>query len=65
MGPIVPGGAADIDGRLRSGDELLYVDGVCTVGASHQSVVQLMNRAGAVGHVVLVIRRHGNMPTGN
>uniref|UniRef100_A0A4W6EQ32 Membrane-associated guanylate kinase, WW and PDZ domain-containing protein 1 n=1 Tax=Lates calcarifer TaxID=8187 RepID=A0A4W6EQ32_LATCA len=45
IGHIVKYGAADEDGRLRSGDELICVDGTAVVGKSHQLVVQLMQQA--------------------
>ncbi|XP_039184668.1 membrane-associated guanylate kinase, WW and PDZ domain-containing protein 1 isoform X24 [Crotalus tigris] len=57
IGHIVPLGAADADGRLRSGDELICVDGTPVVGKSHQLVVQLMQQAAKQGHVNLTIRR--------
>ncbi|XP_071983897.1 membrane-associated guanylate kinase, WW and PDZ domain-containing protein 1 isoform X2 [Engystomops pustulosus] len=57
IGHIVPLGAADADGRLRSGDELICVDGTAVVGKSHQLVVQLMQQAAKQGHVNLTIRR--------
>ena len=62
-------GAADEDGRLRSGDELICVDGTAVVGKSHQLVVQLMQQAAKQGHVNLTVRRktsyagnHGDHP---
>ncbi|XP_041870629.1 membrane-associated guanylate kinase, WW and PDZ domain-containing protein 1 isoform X19 [Corvus kubaryi] len=57
IGHIVPLGAADADGRLRSGDELICVDGTPVVGKSHQLVVQLMQQAAKQGHVNLTVRR--------
>ncbi|XP_078065625.1 membrane-associated guanylate kinase, WW and PDZ domain-containing protein 1b isoform X7 [Mustelus asterias] len=57
IGHIVPLGAADADGRLRSGDELICVDGTAVVGKSHQLVVQLMQQAAKQGHVNLTVRR--------
>ncbi|XP_053325543.1 membrane-associated guanylate kinase, WW and PDZ domain-containing protein 1 isoform X2 [Spea bombifrons] len=57
IGHIVPLGSADADGRLRSGDELICVDGTAVVGKSHQLVVQLMQHAAKQGHVNLTIRR--------
>ncbi|XP_043933882.1 membrane-associated guanylate kinase, WW and PDZ domain-containing protein 1 isoform X4 [Protopterus annectens] len=57
IGHIVPLGAADADGRLRSGDELICVDGTSVVGKSHQLVVQLMQQAAKQGHVNLTVRR--------
>lgn len=57
VGDIVAGGAAELDGRLRAGDEILYVDGQCVIGASHRRVVQLMGHSGAQGTVTLGVRR--------
>ncbi|XP_071817085.1 membrane-associated guanylate kinase, WW and PDZ domain-containing protein 3-like isoform X5 [Apostichopus japonicus] len=54
---IVNGGAADVDGRLQSGDQILYIDGQSVSGASHSKVVTLMNNAGHIGRVSLGIRR--------
>uniref|UniRef100_A0AAR2KZC8 Membrane-associated guanylate kinase, WW and PDZ domain-containing protein 1 n=1 Tax=Pygocentrus nattereri TaxID=42514 RepID=A0AAR2KZC8_PYGNA len=56
IGHIVKYGAADEDGRLRSGDELICVDGTAVVGKSHQLVVQLMQQAAKQGHVNLTVR---------
>ena len=60
IGHIVKYGAADEDGRLRSGDELTCVDGTAVVGKSHQLVVQLMQQAAKQGHVNLTVRRKGS-----
>lgn len=58
MGHIVAGGAADMDGRIRSGDEIVSVDGFSVLKASHRQVVRLMNAAAAArGQVTLVVRR--------
>uniref|UniRef100_A0A8C4NWD7 Membrane associated guanylate kinase, WW and PDZ domain containing 1b n=1 Tax=Dicentrarchus labrax TaxID=13489 RepID=A0A8C4NWD7_DICLA len=57
IGHIVKYGAADEDSRLRSGDELICVDGTAVVGKSHQLVVQLMQQAAKQGHVNLTVRR--------
>uniref|UniRef100_A0A3Q2QBK7 Membrane associated guanylate kinase, WW and PDZ domain containing 1b n=1 Tax=Fundulus heteroclitus TaxID=8078 RepID=A0A3Q2QBK7_FUNHE len=65
IGHIVKYGAADEDGRLRSGDELICVDGTAVVGKSHQLVVQLMQQAAKQGHVNLTVRRktsHADVP---
>lgn len=64
MGHIVAGGAADIDGRIRSGDEIVSVDGYSVLKASHRQVVQLINAAGARGQVHLILRRR-NYPAMN
>ena len=58
IGNITPGGAADADGRIRNGDELLYVDGQTVFGSSHRKVVDLMKDANEAGRVSLGIRRH-------
>lgn len=50
-------GASDEDGRLRSGDEVICVDGTSVVAKSHQLVVQLMQQAAKQGHVNLTVRR--------
>lgn len=62
IGHIVKYGAADEDGRLRSGDELICVDGTAVVGKSHQLVVQLMQQAAKQGHVNLTVRRKTGFP---
>lgn len=53
----MPGGAADVDGRLRQYDEITHVDGYSVLGASHHRVVQLMTNAALNGRVTLSIRR--------
>lgn len=45
---IVPGGAADQDGRLQAGDHLLKVDGNSLSGISQDMAAQLMMRTGDV-----------------
>ncbi|MEQ2157715.1 Membrane-associated guanylate kinase, WW and PDZ domain-containing protein 1 [Goodea atripinnis] len=65
IGHIVKYGAADEDGRLRSGDELICVDGTAVVGKSHQLVVQLMQQAAKQGHVNLTVRRKTNYANGD
>jgi C-terminal processing protease CtpA/Prc len=57
IGHIVPGGAADLDGRLCTGDEIVSVDSQSVLSTSHHHVVQLMGKAAASGHVTLGIRR--------
>ncbi|PNF21214.1 hypothetical protein B7P43_G05085 [Cryptotermes secundus] len=57
IGHIVPGGAADLDGRLCTGDEIVNVDSQSVLSTSHHHVVQLMGKAAANGHVTLGIRR--------
>lgn len=57
IGHIVPGGAADLDGRLHTGDEIVTVDNQLVLNTSHHRVVQLMGSAALNGRVVLGIRR--------
>ncbi|XP_063219492.1 membrane-associated guanylate kinase, WW and PDZ domain-containing protein 1 isoform X3 [Bacillus rossius redtenbacheri] len=57
IGHIVPGGAADLDGRLCTGDEIVSVDSQSVLSTSHHHVVQLMGKAAANGRVTLGIRR--------
>lgn len=57
IGHIVPGGAADLDGRLRTGDEILAVDQMSVVHTSHHHVVQLMGAAALNGRVNITVRR--------
>lgn len=54
---MVPGGAADSDGRLKTGDEIVRVDGKETLGESHHKVVALMGQASSNGFVNLGVRR--------
>ncbi|XP_014234023.1 membrane-associated guanylate kinase, WW and PDZ domain-containing protein 1-like isoform X3 [Trichogramma pretiosum] len=57
VGHIVPGGAADQDGRLSSGDLIVSVDGESVLNSSHHRVVQLMIAAAQNGQVTLGVRR--------
>ena len=57
IGHIVPGGAADMDGRLFSGDEIVAVDNQSVMGASHHVVVGMMGGAAQRGQVQITIRR--------
>ncbi|XP_062561750.1 membrane-associated guanylate kinase, WW and PDZ domain-containing protein 1 [Armigeres subalbatus] len=57
VGHIVPGGAADKDSRIASGDEILNINGVNVENASHHRVVQLMGEAGLRGQVTMILRR--------
>ena len=53
----MPGGAADVDGSLRTGDEILSVDGHSVLRETHQRVVELMGHAALHGNVSLKVRR--------
>ncbi|CAI5636241.1 unnamed protein product [Oreochromis niloticus] len=57
IGAIIEKSPADLDGRLRPGDELLFVDGIPVVGKPHRYVIDLMHGAARTGQVNLVIRR--------
>ncbi|KAI5731509.1 hypothetical protein M8J77_011202 [Diaphorina citri] len=57
IGHIVPGGAADLDGRLCTGDEIVSVDNLSVLNSSHHHVVELMGKASVYGRVTLGIRR--------
>nr|XP_034964442.1 afadin isoform X15 [Zootoca vivipara] len=63
---VVKGGAADVDGRLAAGDQLLSVDGRSLVGLSQESTIlllsifraaELMTRTGSV--VTLEVAKQG------
>nr|XP_057934142.1 membrane-associated guanylate kinase, WW and PDZ domain-containing protein 2a isoform X4 [Doryrhamphus excisus] len=60
IGAIIEKSPADLDGRLRPGDELLFVDGIPVVGKPHRYVIDLMHGAARNGQVNLVIRRRLN-----
>ncbi|XP_039307362.1 membrane-associated guanylate kinase, WW and PDZ domain-containing protein 1 isoform X4 [Solenopsis invicta] len=60
VGHIVPGGAADLDNRLSTGDLIMSVDGESVMNSSHHHVVQLMIAAAQNGRVTLGIRRRIN-----
>ncbi|XP_046745446.1 membrane-associated guanylate kinase, WW and PDZ domain-containing protein 2-like isoform X2 [Diprion similis] len=61
VGHIVPGGAADLDNRLITGDLIMSVDGESVMNSSHHHVVQLMIAAAQNGRVTLGIRRRINI----
>ncbi|XP_040580191.1 membrane-associated guanylate kinase, WW and PDZ domain-containing protein 1 isoform X6 [Lepeophtheirus salmonis] len=65
IGHIVPGGAADLDGRLFSGDEIVAVDNNSVLNSSHHQVVGLMGTAAQNGKVTLTIRRRIYQQDGN
>ncbi|XP_068162660.1 membrane-associated guanylate kinase, WW and PDZ domain-containing protein 2a isoform X10 [Antennarius striatus] len=62
IGAIIEKSPADLDGRLRPGDELLFVDGIPVVGKPHRYVIDLMHGAARNGQVNLVIRRRIQAP---
>ncbi|CAG02414.1 unnamed protein product [Tetraodon nigroviridis] len=62
IGAIVEKSPADLDGRLRPGDQLLLVDGVPVAGKPHRHVIDLMHAAARHGQVHLLVRRRGQAP---
>ncbi|XP_060724098.1 membrane-associated guanylate kinase, WW and PDZ domain-containing protein 3 isoform X3 [Tachysurus vachellii] len=57
IGAIIPQGAAEKDGRLRAGDELMAIDSIMIRGKSHKQVLDLMTNAARNGQVLLTVRR--------
>uniref|UniRef100_A0A8R1I6Y1 PDZ domain-containing protein n=1 Tax=Caenorhabditis japonica TaxID=281687 RepID=A0A8R1I6Y1_CAEJA len=57
VGQIVIGGAAEEDGRLQEGDEIVEIDGHNVEGASHSEAVVLLEAAAQNKHVKMVVRR--------
>ncbi|XP_031439054.1 membrane-associated guanylate kinase, WW and PDZ domain-containing protein 2a isoform X4 [Clupea harengus] len=57
IGAIIEKSPADQDGRLRPGDELVSVDGVCVAGKPHRYVIDLMHGAARNGQVSLTVHR--------
>ncbi|CAG0915142.1 unnamed protein product [Notodromas monacha] len=54
---VVKGGAADQDGRLQAGDQLLQVDGHSLVGITQEKAAEIMMKTGAT--VVLSVAKQG------
>ncbi|XP_064119658.1 uncharacterized protein LOC135224522 isoform X11 [Macrobrachium nipponense] len=54
---VVPGGAADQDGRLQAGDQLLTVDGKSLIGITQERAAEYMMETGPV--VTLEVARQG------
>uniref|UniRef100_A0A6G1SQU6 Membrane-associated guanylate kinase, WW and PDZ domain-containing protein 3 n=1 Tax=Aceria tosichella TaxID=561515 RepID=A0A6G1SQU6_9ACAR len=55
IGSMIFGGVASKSGKLKSGDEIISIDGVNVVGATHQHVVELISACS--NRVSLVVRR--------
>ncbi|XP_062339679.1 membrane-associated guanylate kinase, WW and PDZ domain-containing protein 2a isoform X2 [Osmerus eperlanus] len=62
IGAIIEKSPADRDGRLRPGDELIFVDGIPVAGKPHRYVIDLMHGAARNGQVNLTIRRRLQAP---
>uniref|UniRef100_A0A1I8P1F7 Afadin n=1 Tax=Stomoxys calcitrans TaxID=35570 RepID=A0A1I8P1F7_STOCA len=54
---VVPGGAADADGRLQAGDQLLRVDGQSLIGITQERAADYLVRTGPV--VTLDVAKQG------
>lgn len=54
---VVPGGAADADGRLQAGDQLLKVDGQSLIGITQERAADYLVRTGPV--VTLEVAKQG------
>ncbi|KAH8279435.1 hypothetical protein KR026_009579 [Drosophila bipectinata] len=57
VGHIVPGGAADQDHRIATGDEILSIDGINVLNSSHHKVVSLVGESALRGQVTMILRR--------
>uniref|UniRef100_A0A7E4VDH1 WW domain-containing protein n=1 Tax=Panagrellus redivivus TaxID=6233 RepID=A0A7E4VDH1_PANRE len=57
VGQVVPGGAADLDGRLKPNDQIIEIDGQSVEYLTHEEVVEKIRKAADVGHVKIVVRR--------
>lgn len=55
IGSVVFGGAAAKNGRLKSGDEIISINGIDVVGATHQYVVEVISKC--ANRASLVVRR--------
>lgn len=55
IGSIVFGGAASKNGKLKSGDEIISINNINVIGATHQDVVELIS--GCTNRASLVVRR--------
>lgn len=54
---VVPGGAADADGRLQAGDQLLKVDGQSLIGITQERAADYLVRTGPI--VILEVAKQG------
>lgn len=54
---VLPGGLADIDGRLQAGDHVLRVNDDSLEGVTNERAVAILRQASATNHVVMVICR--------
>ncbi|XP_038647680.1 tyrosine-protein phosphatase non-receptor type 13 isoform X9 [Scyliorhinus canicula] len=59
---IIPGGAAEADGRIRKGDRVLSVNGIGLEGATHKQAVETLR---STGQVVNLLLEKGQLPAAN
>lgn len=57
IGEIIPGGAADVEGTLKKGDEVITLDGESILGLSGSELVKAMTIAADNGTVSLGIKK--------
>ncbi|MCJ8730583.1 hypothetical protein PDJAM_G00186240 [Pangasius djambal] len=50
---LIPGGAADLDGRIQTGDRLLEVNGCNLQGVTHKQAVECLKKTGEVVSLLL------------
>jgi hypothetical protein len=53
VGSIIPGGAADLDGRLRVGDQIVEIDGQRVEGAPHNLAVDLIKQVSNMLNLII------------
>ncbi|XP_067846546.1 tyrosine-protein phosphatase non-receptor type 13 isoform X2 [Heptranchias perlo] len=56
---IIPGGAAEADGRIKKGDRVLSVNGIYLEGATHKQAVETLR---STGQVVNLLLEKGQLP---
>ncbi|XP_069782631.1 tyrosine-protein phosphatase non-receptor type 13 isoform X3 [Narcine bancroftii] len=59
---IIPGGAAEADGRIRKGDRVLSVNDISLEGATHKQAVETLR---STGQVVNLLLERGQLPAGS
>ncbi|KAI6211964.1 Magi-1 [Aphelenchoides besseyi] len=57
VGALIKNGAAERDGRLREGDQIVEIDGRNVIDCQHGVAVNMIKHAATLGHVKLVVRR--------
>lgn len=62
IGSVIPGGAADLDGRMHVGDQIVEIDGETTLAMQHKQAVELIRQASTVGAVKLTLLRQHSPP---